>query len=51
MNIKGKKKNIALQAVNRVNHVLRSLLSEVLLNSLITVVILIENNASEESFI
>lgn len=50
MNIKGKKK-IALQAVNKVNHVLRSLLSEVLLNSLITVVILIENNGSEESFI
>lgn len=37
--------------MNKVNHVLRSLLPEVLLNLLITVVILIENNMSEEFFI
>lgn len=46
-----KKKSIALQAINKVNYVQKSLLSEVLLNLLIAVGILIQDNGSKEVFI
>lgn len=49
MNILLKKKTtIALQAMNKVNHVQKSLLSEVLLSLLIAVGILIQDNRNKE---
>lgn len=45
---KKKKESIALQAMNKVNHVQKSLLSEVLLSLLIVVGILIQDNRSKE---
>lgn len=42
------KKSFAQQAMNKVNHVQKSLLSEVLLSLLVTVGILIQDNRSKE---
>lgn len=46
--LKNKKKSIALQVMNKVNYMQKSLLSEVLLSLLITVGILIQNNRIKE---